>query len=141
MIMGNKNNLTIVKIPEKVNEELAELVGAYLGDGTLTKYFIRISGDKRYDVSYIRYLAGLVENVFEFKPAIRFENNTNIIYLEIRSKMICDFFHKKLKILYGDKIRNKTRIPEQILGDKNLLKACIRGLVDTDGSICRRDKI
>lgn len=138
--MANINNQKDVKIPDIHNEKLAELIGIHLGDGTLTKYFIRISGDKRYDYHYFNYLSSLAEEVFGFKPIIRTERNRNILYIEILSKQVCNFFNNILKIPYGNKIDNSAKIPEFIMSNTNLSIACLRGLVDTDGSICRRDK-
>jgi hypothetical protein len=43
-----------------LNEKFAEFMGAYLGDGTLTKYFVRISGDYRYDLPYYNYLDKII---------------------------------------------------------------------------------
>ena len=35
----------------------------------------------------------------------------------------------------GNKLENNVKIPDWVFDDSNLLKACIRGLIDTDGSI------
>jgi len=130
-----------VNIPDCVNESIAELVGAYLGDGTLAKYFIRISGDKRFDLPYFNYLANLVKQSFDLAPAIRSEKIRNTLYLEIRSKLVCDYFQKEFGFEIGDKIRNKTKIPEVIFEQEKLLLACLRGLVDTDGSVSKDGKV
>jgi len=37
-----------------LNEKLSELIGIHLGDGTLAKYFLKISLDPRYDLPYSR---------------------------------------------------------------------------------------
>lgn len=130
-----------VNIPDCVNEGVAELVGAYLGDGTLTKYFIRISGDKRFDLPYFHCLANLVKQSFGLAPAIRSEKSRNTLYLEIRSRLVCDYFQKEFGFEIGDKIRNKTKIPKAILERENLLLACLRGLMDTDGSVSKDGKV
>ncbi len=128
-----------ITIPKTVNEELAEFIGVCLGDGTMTNYFIRISGDKRYDRHYFIYLQSLVEGLFGFKPDIRTEKGRNLLYLEIRSKTLCEYLHGEFGLPYGDKIENKAKIPHQVFKNVNLTRACLRGLVDTDGSISRRD--
>ena len=63
---GNKKiaeiNTKKINFP-KLNEELAEFIGIYLGDGTLTKYFLRISGDYRYDIPYFNYIYDVHLNI------------------------------------------------------------------------------
>lgn len=136
---GGNRVLKKINLPEKENEKLAELIGAYLGDGTLTPYFIRISGDSRYDLPYFRYLTELVSTLFKINSRLRMVKGTNQLYLEIRSKLLCDYL-KGLGIKTGDKIRNQTKIPPIFLANKNLFFACLRGLVDTDGSISKDGK-
>jgi len=122
----------------KLNEKLAEFIGVYLGDGTLTKYFIRISGDSRYDGPYFNYLNKLIDNLFGIIGSITKDKKHNTMYLTIFSKKLCSFLKKEYKLNYGHKIINKTSIPKQILNNRKLLFVCIRGLVDTDGSVSRR---
>ena len=133
---GGKGEVKI-KIPE-LNSRFSELLGAYLGDGTLTKYFMRITADHRYSLPYLQYLASIVEESLGIKPSIRIPSNRNIAYLEIRSKQFSDYLKEEFGFSFGDKIKNKQRIPEQILKDQRLSIACLRGLMDTDGSISKR---
>jgi hypothetical protein len=137
---GRKNvRLKKIQIPS-LNEDLAEFIGAYLGDGTITPYFIRISGDSRYDLPYFNYLSKKVDILFNVKTSIVKEGGNNSCYLLISSKEICSFLKKEYHLKYGHKIRNQTAIPKQIMTNKELSLACLRGLVDTDGSISRRGK-
>ena len=124
----------------KLNEKFAEFIGVYLGDGTMTKYFIRISGDFRYDKPYFEYLKKLVEELFGIDSKITKEKKHNTSYLTIFSKEVCSLLNKKYQISYGHKIKNKTIIPKEIINNKKLMFACIRGLIDTDGSISRRGR-
>ncbi len=135
---GGGRKLSGVTIPGKIDARLAEFIGACLGDGTITNYFIRIFADKRYAIRYLEYLYSIAEEKFGLRPVIRIPNNRNIAYLEIRSKKICRYFRDSLNLPAGNKIKNKLRIPPEILLDKNLSKACLRGLIDTDGSISKR---
>lgn len=130
-----------IKIP-LFNERLAEFVGVYLGDGTMTKYFIRISGDSRYDLFYFQHLQNLIYELFKLESAIAKDRrpNVNSIYLTIYSKELSSFFERKLDIKPGHKIKNNALIPEEILTNPELSLACLRGLIDTDGSISRRGR-
>ena len=127
-----------IKIP-KLNENLAEFIGAYLGDGTITPYQLRIAGDYRYDLPYYSYLTNIIFKLFGIRPIVqRSMQYNNSCQLVISSKRLCSFVSNTFNIKYGDKIRNKTVIPKLIINNKRLAIACLRGLIDTDGSISRR---
>lgn len=128
-------NIKEISYP-KLCEGLSEFIGAYLGDGTMTEYFIRISGDFRCDLPYFRYLSDLIFNLFSVKASIVKEKSRNTAYLLISSKRICSFLTKN----YGDKIKNNVGIPKKIVSSRKLAMACLRGLVDTDGSVSRRGR-
>jgi hypothetical protein len=138
-IFGKDSNIKSIKMPV-LDEKLAEFIGAYLGDGTLTPYFIRISGDSRFDVSYYSYLSKLVMDLFGLTAVIRKEKSNNTLHFIIYSKNLCSYLNKEFGLNYGDKIRNKTCIPSNILKSKKLSLACLRGLIDTDGCISRRGR-
>lgn len=123
-----------------LDERLAEFIGAYLGDGTLTKYFVRISGDYRYDIPYFNYLKSLAYKLFGIKATITKSKKHNTAYLTVFSTKMCSFLKEEYGIKYGHKIRNKTIIPEKILKNNMLTLACLRGLLDTDGSVSRRGR-
>lgn len=129
---ANENEITA-----EINEEIAELAGAYLGDGTITTHFVRFFGDVRYDIKYCEYLQQLIERNFNLSGKIRIPAGRNLCYLEVSSKSLCNYFNNKLGIKFGDKIKNKTTIPKEIAENEKLLLACIRGLVDTDGSVSK----
>lgn len=133
------SNMKQIKYPG-FDEKLAEFIGAYLGDGTLTKYFVKISGDCRYDFLYYEYLSKLVFELFGIRTVIRKESDRNTNGLIVQSKNVCTFLHDRFGLEYGHKIRNKTVIPEQILESRKLTIACLRGLIDTDGSVSRRGR-
>lgn len=139
IINSHLNNAKKIKKPI-LNEKLSEFIGVYLGDGTLTKYFVRISGDYRYDIPYFKYLSKIIYELFDINPSIRKEKNRNTLYLTILSKNVCSFLRKNFNLKYGHKIKNKTVIPNKIIEDEKLSLACMRGLIDTDGSISRRGR-
>ena len=128
--------------PKKVclpnlNEKFSEFIGIHLGDGTLTKYFLKITQDPQYDLPYVSYIGALVRDLFATSPTIRKERDGNQIYIQLFSKTSCAYLHSRWEMPYGDKIRGKATIPEEILRNKNMAVACLRGLIDTDGSISK----
>ena len=132
-------NQKSIKIP-RLDEDLAEFIGVYLGAGTMTKYQLKISGDHRYDLPYFDYLKKLVLSLFGLSCSIIKDKRSNTVNLIISSKNLCFFINKKFSIKFGHKIRNKTSIPYKILRNKKFAVACLRGLIDTDGSVSRRGR-
>ena len=120
-----------------MSEELSELIGIHLGDGTLTKYFIKISLDPRYDLRYVTYIKDLIAGLFGASPSIRREKGRNLIYVQLFSKTVCEYLHKEWNLPFGDKIRGKATIPIAIMKDEVMAIACLRGLMDTDGSVSK----
>jgi DNA-binding transcriptional regulator WhiA len=62
------------------------------------------------------------------------------LYLSVFSKNLCSFLENNFGIKPGHKIRNNTLIPKEIIQNNTLSLACLRGLVDTDGSVSRRGR-
>ncbi|MBI3334186.1 hypothetical protein HYZ97_01760 [Candidatus Pacearchaeota archaeon] len=126
-----------IKIPS-LNEDLAEFIGAYIGDGNLTKYYLKISGDHRYDLPYFTYLNSLVRRLFNLEGKITKDRRDHTLYLIFYSKKLCSFLSQTFGLKLGNKIKNNTLIPPGILRSRRLSLSCLRGLIDTDGSISRR---
>lgn len=140
---NSKGSLLDIKIPQR-DEKLAEIIGAILGDGNVTYYKkgkkigvyqVNITGHKILDENYhIVYLKNLFEELFRIKSIQTLSKKSNARHLIISSKKVVEFFiNEGLKS--GSKIRNQSTIPNWIKENNNYLKACLRGLIDTDGSI------
>lgn len=125
---------------ENPSTELAELIGIVLGDGNLWVkkegyYYIRICGDSEKDRDYlINYVNPLFESLFKMKLYIRKHNKSKELFLVKGSKDVV-FTLNHFGVPSGDKKRNNIKIPCWILDSKEYTKACIRGLIDTDGSV------
>jgi len=124
----------VILLPE-LSEDLCEFFGAVLGDGTLTKNFIRISGDSRYDQEYFAYLNSLARNLFGVEGVIEKDKRRNIAYLRFCSVKLCQFV-RGLGLPFGKKVNIK--ISNKVLSKRNYRIALLRGLMDTDGSLCKR---
>jgi len=136
---AGKNRKKVV-LP-KINKEFSEFIGICLGDGTLTKYFVRISLDAKYDLPYAKYIMNLINRIFGIQASLRTDYKNNLVYITLYSVIICEFLNKKCRLPFGDKIINKASIPKFIISNPELIKSCIRGLVDTDGTIYRGDTV
>ena len=135
-----------INIPKK-DEKLAEFVGIVLGDGNIHEYkgfyngrvietnAIRIAGDSNKDKEYLEsYVASLGKELFGLKACFYKQKDANTLYIIFNGKQIIEFMiHIGLKS--GNKIKSQVTIPEWIWESEECLKACIRGLIDTDGSV------
>ena len=125
-------------IKPKMNGKLAELVGIILGDGTISKYFLRVSLNAKKEKNYASYVSKLGKDLFGIEGVIRKEKNQNVLNVKFYSVNLVKFLTEELGLPIGDKIRNKAKIPERIFLNKTLMLSCLRGLVDTDGSLGNR---
>lgn len=125
--------------------KLAEFVGAVLGDGhifyhksqNVGVYGIRIAGDIKLDKDYhTNYLLNLGKDIFgiDGKILLRIKEKNSGRFLDFYSKHLVEIF-KEMLIFPGNKIKNQSTIPKWIILNETFLKHCLRGLIDTDGSI------
>src|SRR3989344_2136306 len=135
-------NIKKITIPQK-DEKLAELVGIILGDGNIyvrkgknsNNYQFRIVGDSIKDKEYlVGYVKPLIEQLFSISPRVRKHKSFNALFVIVDYKKVVEFL-LSIGMHAGNKIDNQATIPTWIFENDLFLKACIRGLVDTDGSI------
>lgn len=126
-----------IKIPQ-LNEELSEILGALNGDGYLGKkpYEICITGSKL-ENEYFSYLKRILEKSFNLNFKISYQENR--IRIRSYSKELILFLNKQYNLPIGRKTGN-LMIPFRLKKNKNFLRAYLRGLFDTDGSIYIRRK-
>lgn len=60
-----------------------------------------------------------------------------MVYAQLFSKKVCEYMHNKWAIPYGDKIEGVAMIPNAVMEDRKLAICCLRGLIDTDGSVSK----
>lgn len=128
-----------VKIPMR-DELLAEFVGIILGDGNISDYAVRITLDSIADKDYIEYVSKLIIKLFDIKPKILKHKKYRAVDVVMYRRNIVDFCIS-LGLKVGDKIKQGVDIPEWIKQNTEYSKACVRGLVDTDGCVFRHSYI
>ncbi len=144
---SSKNTKTFI-FP-KESEKLAEFVGIMLGDGNINVfkngkrvrcYAVTIAGDSNKDYEYhTKYISPLIYNLFKENPKLRKAKNRNGIYSTIYGINLIKFLKSK-GLKDGNKKLNNQSIPKWILNNKKYLGACLRGLIDTDGSVHKISK-
>ncbi|MEK6940095.1 MAG: LAGLIDADG family homing endonuclease [Nanoarchaeota archaeon] len=130
----------------KLNSELSELVGAFIGDGYLSKYgknriVVGITGNAVLDEEYLKiHLVSIVKKYFpSTKPSFCYRKDENTLQVRFYSQELATFF---LSLGFTPGIKTRTIIiPKIIEADNKLLYATIRGIFDTDGCLffdCRK---
>lgn len=120
-----------VSFPKK-SKLLAEFVGILLGDGSISKKSIAITLHKDDDKQYINYVAQICEKLFAVKPTLFYSKKDAVCDVIINRNRLINYL-EKLGLHTGNKVKNQVGVPDWISKNKNFSKACLRGLLDTDG--------
>lgn len=118
----------------KKSEKLAELVGIILGDGGVSKYQVKITLNRDTDYSYANNVAKMVSEVFGDFPRWYDRFNESVVDLCISGTKLVDDLDR-IGIRKGDKVKNQIDFPSWIWKKRSYIRACTRGLMDTDGCI------
>lgn len=114
--------------------DLAEFIGIMLGDGGMSRYQATITLHRIDDLAYSEFVSGMIRNLFGYIPATRHRLDQTTLCI-VLSRVELVRFLKEAGLPVGDKIRNHIDIPVWIKEREDFLLPCIRGLVDTDGSV------
>ena len=130
----------IKKPPRSV--ELAKFIGIMLGDGGIrSKYQFTISFNYKTDREFAKHVVRLIKRLFAVGHIISKRRESLGADIVVSSASVIDFLLRQ-GIRAGNKVKNQVDIPAWIKKDIELQKACLRGLVDTDGSLyCHRYKV
>ncbi len=130
-IIGKKKEINLPKF----SKELAEFTGIMLGDGGIAKYQIVITLNKIDDSLYADYVKNLIKKLFKVTASRIIVKNVKALNIIVSRIDLVVFCNKTLGLPIGDKIKQGLDIPQWILANDTFLKHCVRGLVDTDGSV------
>ncbi len=122
----------IINVPQK-SEKLAEFVGIMLGDGSISKtnYEVQITSHSIYEKLYQNYIEILLQDLFAIKGRCVTLKNRNTAYVRINSMKLVEFL-ESIGIPVGTK---EKYIPSWVFENEEWVKACVRGLIDSDGSL------
>lgn len=142
---GNKSKKVIKEVfLPKESVELAEFIGIILGDGSVEEridgkkircYSVKVTGGLLGDYDYItRYVKNMIKNLFRMDGSVYEAKKYGGIRISVYGKNLVNFMKEK-GLGTGNKKNNNQGIPKWILNNEIYLKACLRGLIDTDGCI------
>ena len=120
--------------PPRYSKELAEVIGIILGDGSISKYQVRISLDRHRDREYAEFVTDAMGIVFGERPTQIIYKEHNVLALTISGVGLVEML-EGIGMQRGDKIRHQVSFPQWIREDLDYSTACVRGLFDTDGGL------
>lgn len=120
----------------------AYIVGVALGDGNLSNFNgrsvrLRVTCDKKYQ----KLIKHIEDSISMFLP----ENKVSLVFRKDNAIDISCYSNHWEDILRwnscgGSKMVQRVKIPSWILGSKEFIKECLRGIIQTDGSIFKDRK-
>lgn len=129
-----KSHRKLARTP-RFSKKLAEFFGLMLGDGGINNDFqVSISLNSERDQQYSEYIVKICKELFGVVPVVRKRKTRKTLVISLASITVVDFLVSN-GLPRGNKLKNGLRIPKWILQNAEYKKACVRGLVDTDGCV------
>ena len=116
------------RIPKR-SALLAEFIGIILGDGCVAPYQVQICFNRKKEQVHKQHICNTVTRLFALHPSVYYRHHENAGYVVVSSIALVEYLTDMGLRKYP------KRIPQWIMRNPRYGKACVRGLVDTDGSI------
>lgn len=132
---GGKNSAISLRKPITIpikSESLAEFIGIVLGDGGITPHQLRVYLNRIDDKDYIGFVSRLIERLFGVQPSRCRRQQVEVLCVSRRN--LIDFL-LSVGMKIGNKVRQEVKIPDWIIKNAQYSYSCMRGLMDTDGSV------
>lgn len=115
--------------------DLAELIGIFLGDGSIhSRYQAAISLNAENEQGYAGYVVRLIRRLFSVEPSVHQRAYKGVVEIVLNSVDLVAFLLTK-GLVSGNKVRSQVSVPLWVQRKQSYAVACVRGLVDTDGCI------
>lgn len=119
----------------KESKSLAEFTGIIIGDGGISKNQTTITLHHIDDKKYAEFVIKLIKKLFGVKPSVYHYPKKSVNDIVISRIKLTEFLTEKMGFKIGSKTKQQIDIPDWIKQNNNFQIACLRGLIDTDGSI------
>jgi hypothetical protein len=106
-----------------------------LGDGGISQYQVIVTLNAIDDKEYSVYVACLIKKLFGVDPSFYYRKTASAVHIVVSRIGLVDFLTRECGLIVGNKIMKNADIPEWIKENTEMHVSCIRGLVDTDGSV------
>jgi transcriptional regulator with XRE-family HTH domain len=141
-LLKHKKWIRKIRRPD-YNQKLAEFFGIVLGDGCITHGQVGISVNSKTDRDYALYIKNLLWELFEVPATLndyseKAKSARNCIVVLASSLNLVRFLLEH-GLIKGNKVKQQVAVPVWIHNNVELSKACMRGLIDTDGTVFVND--
>lgn len=143
--LSYKDKIKGLRLPTKITEELAYLVGVLAGDGNICvrdykkDYRIKCVGDPKKEVEfYNQVLKPIFKKIFNICIDVREQDSGTTYGFYVYSKSLVDYFTKIFELPISKKY-DALKIPT-IIQKNGLVIPFIRGLADTDFCVTYKKK-
>lgn len=127
------NRRSDITIPVDHSEAIAEFIGVLLGDGHITPTQVVVTlGTKD---RYVEYVVALIRQIFKIEPRVMIRPRGAEIVVYFGSTAAVRWLLKMG--LQSNKVKFQVDVPGWIFGKAKYMRAALRGLIDTDGSVYR----
>lgn len=133
---GGTNSAKKVPFPS-LSSDLAEFVGIMLGDGGVSRNQITVTLGFTTDKEYAPYVMELIYKLFKIKASAYTPSNHNVFRIRASGVNLVKNL-LSYGLVQGNKVKKQFDIPAWIQRKDEYIKACIRGMVDTDGCVHRK---
>lgn len=116
------------------SNKFAEFIGIMMGDGGMSRRQLTITLHHIDDLPYSRFVVRLMKNLFDITPSVYHDIQDSVNNIVISRSGLVQHLHA-LGLPIGNKVRQQFDIPLWIKRNRQFRIACVRGLVDTDGSV------
>lgn len=117
------------------SEYLAEFVGILLGNGGISEYQIIVTLHAQEEKEYAEFVHSLIKDLFNVSVKIFYRQKYSVVNLVVSRVELVRFCVTALGLKKGNKVTQQIDIPFWIKEREHYSIACIKGLIDTDGSI------
>lgn len=131
------SKLPMQKLPftkPKPSVELAEFCGIMMGDGSISSSQVKITLHHIDDLEFLRFVVRMMKRLFKVEPSLYHRPEFSVRNIVISRTGLVGYL-MSLGLVRGNKVKQNFDIPSWIKNNERYLKACIRGLVDTDGCV------
>ena len=127
---------TLKRITEPIlSTALAEFIGIMLGDGCLGSAFqAAVAFNAATDREYAGFVTRLAQELFGITPTASCRPNSHEGTLVFSSRRLVDHL-VSLGLPRAHKVAIQVKVPDWVVQDASYRRHCLRGLMDTDGSL------
>ncbi len=129
------NGFVIRKAIERppYSAKLAEFVGIMLGDGYLGDYQVMLYFNSRTEQLFADYVQKAIRDLFGFSASRR-QRECNCLDLVASGKNLVEYL-RGLGLTAKHKLKEHADVPAWVFQQTEWMQACLRGLIDTDGTL------